>query len=352
MHGFAGPRWDDAGPRPAAPPFGRHERVTLLTPPAKCNGEIALRRWLTLRPVMPKVSARSLAALRRRGLAYAQLMRLDRPAGTMLLLWPTLAALWIAAAGMPPTGLLAAFVCGVFLMRACGCVINDIADRHVDGLVERTAQRPLATGRVTVVEAFAVFAALAGGALAVALTLNAAAVRLALIGMALAAVYPFAKRWTHLPQVVLGIAFSWGIPMAFAAVGGAVPPLAWLLFGGSLLWVVAYDTEYAMADRRDDEAAGVRSLAVLLGHADRWVVGALQCAALAAFVGVGVVAGYGVAWLAALAVAAFLLGRQQWMLRGREPAACLSAFRSNAWVGLALFVGAFLEHGLAEDGQA
>lgn len=301
---------------------------------------------------MRKVNAKHLAALRRRGLAYAQLMRLDKPVGTLLLLWPTLAALWIAAAGAPRGSLLAAFVAGVFLMRACGCVINDIADRGVDGLVERTAQRPLATGRIAVAEAFALFAVLACGALAVALTLNAAALRLAFIGMAVATVYPFAKRWTHLPQLVLGIAFSWGIPMAFAAAAGAVPPLAWLLFGGSVLWVVAYDTEYAMADRRDDVAAGVKSLAVLLGHADRWVVGVLQCAALAAFVGFGAAAGYGVAWFAALAVASFILAGQHWMLRESEPAACMRAFRSNVWVGFALFAGAFLEHGLAEGEPA
>ncbi len=288
----------------------------------------------------------NLATLRQRALAYAELMRLDKPVGTLLLLWPTLAALWIAAQGAPPTTLVAAFAVGVLLMRSCGCVINDIADRNVDGLVERTAQRPLPTGRVTLFGAFALCTALAIGALGVALTLNAPAIRLAFVGMAIAALYPFAKRWTHVPQLVLGAAFSWGIPMAFAAATGTVPPLAWLLFAGSLLWVVAYDTEYAMADRRDDRRAGVKSLAVLLGRADRAAIAALQCAALAAFIGVGAVAGYGIAWFVALAVAAGILASQHWMLREREPAACMNAFRSNAWVGFALFAGAVFEHGL------
>ncbi len=287
-----------------------------------------------------------MATLRQRSLAYAELMRLDKPVGTLLLLWPTLAALWIAAQGVPPATLVAAFAGGVLLMRSCGCVINDIADRNVDGLVERTAQRPLPTGRVTLFGAFALFTALATGALGVALTLNAPAIRLAFVGMAIAALYPFAKRWTHLPQLVLGAAFSWGIPMAFAAATGTVPPLAWLLFAGSLLWVVAYDTEYAMADRRDDRRAGVKSLAVLLGRADRAAIAALQCAALAAFIGVGAIADYSVAWFVALAVAAGILASQHWMLREREPAACMNAFRSNAWVGFALFAGALFEHGL------
>ena len=285
--------------------------------------------------------------LRQRLLAYAQLMRLDKPVGTLLLLWPTLAALWIAGEGAPPAALVAAFAGGALLMRSCGCVINDIADRNVDGLVTRTAQRPLPAGRATPVAAFALFTALAIGALAVALTLNAAAIQLACAGMAIAAIYPFAKRWTHLPQLVLGAAFSWGIPMAFAAATGSVPPLAWLLFVGSALWVTAYDTEYAMADRRDDERAGVKSLPVLLGDADRAAVGALQCVAMAAFVGVGAMANYGIAWFAVLAVAACILAGQHRLLREREPAACMKAFRSNVWVGFLLFVGALFEHGLA-----
>lgn len=271
--------------------------------------------------------------------AYAQLMRLDKPVGTALLLWPTLAALWMAAGGAPAAGILAAFVAGTFLMRSCGCVINDIADRNIDGLVERTAGRPLAQGRVSVAEAAGLFAALAALALAVVLTLNRLTQALALVGIAAAVAYPFAKRITHLPQVLLGIAFSWGIPMAFAAVTGAVPPTAWALTAASVVWVVAYDTQYAMADRRDDLRAGVKSAAILFGRRDRAAVAALQCAALGGFFGVGVVAHLGVGWNVALLAASALFAHQQWLLGKRQPAAYLKAFRSNAWVGFALFAG-------------
>ena len=279
------------------------------------------------------------AAASGRLVAYAQLMRLDKPVGTALLLWPTLAALWIAGQGMPAVGILAAFVAGTFLMRSCGCVCNDIADRNVDGLVERTAGRPLAQGRVSVAEAAGLFVALAALALAVVLTLNRLTQALALVGIVAAMAYPFAKRVTHLPQVLLGVAFSWGVPMAFAAVTGAVPPIAWTLTAASVVWVIAYDTQYAMADRRDDLRAGVKSAAILFGQRDRVAVAALQCLALAGFVGVGLAADLGAGWYVALVVAAVLFGQQQWLLRERQPAACLKAFRGNAWVGFALFVG-------------
>ena len=286
----------------------------------------------------------NVATFRQQAPAYARLMRLDKPVGTLLLLWPTLAGLWIAAEATPPLALIAAFAAGAFLMRSCGCVINDIADRHVDGLVERTAARPLATGRVTLLEAAALFGLLAISALGVALTLNAPAIRLACVGMAIAATYPFMKRWTHFPQVVLGVAFSWGIPMAFAAATGRVAPLAWLLFAGSVAWVVAYDTQYAMADRRDDAKAGVKSLALLLGKRDHATIATLQGVAVAAFIAVGIVADHGPAWFVAVAAAAGILASQHRMLRERAPAGCMRAFRSNAWVGFALFAGAVLEH--------
>ena len=284
------------------------------------------------------------AAMSGRLVAYAQLMRLDRPVGTALLLWPTLAALWIAGQGVPAAGVLGAFVAGAFLMRSCGCVINDIADRNIDGLVERTAGRPLAQGRVSVAEAAGLFVALAALALAVVLTLNRLTQALALAGIAVAVAYPFAKRVTHLPQVLLGVAFSWGVPMAFAAVSGTVPPIAWALTAASVVWVIAYDTQYAMADRRDDLRAGVKSAAILFGQRDRVAVAALQCAALAGFVGVGIAAELGLGWYVALVVAAALFAHQQWLLRGRRPAACLKAFRGNAWVGFALFVGVAWDH--------
>ena len=277
---------------------------------------------------------------RRRIGAFARLMRIDRPVGTLLLLWPTLAALWIAAEGVPPLGILAAFVAGTFLARSAGCVINDIADRGVDGRVERTRNRPLPQGEVSVNEALALLAILAGLCLAVVLTLNAPARHLALAGAAVAALYPFLKRWTHWPQAVLGVAFSWGIPMAFAAVNGATDSIAWLLFAASLLWIVAYDTLYAMVDRADDLVVGVKSTAVLFGNADRAVIGALQLATVGLLVWVGARAGLQHGWYLATAVAAGLFGYQQWLIRDRGRDGCFRAFGNNVWVGFALFAGA------------
>ena len=276
--------------------------------------------------------------------AYLQLMRLDRPVGTLLLLWPTLAALWIAAEGTPPWPIVAAFVAGTFLMRAGGCVVNDMADQDFDPHVTRTADRPLATGRVSRTEAGGLFVVLALLALAVVVTLNTLTRLLAVAGLAIAIAYPFMKRYTHLPQVVLGVAFSWGIPMAFAAVTGDVPVPAWLLFFASLLWIVAYDTEYAMVDRRDDLRAGIKSIAILFGQADRAMIGALQVATLAMLILVGANAGLGVAWFAALAIAAALFGYQQHLIREREESRCFAAFRNNTWVGFALFAGAVAEY--------
>ena len=276
--------------------------------------------------------------------AYLQLMRLDRPVGTLLLLWPTLAALWIAAEGTPPWPVVAAFVAGTFLMRAAGCVVNDMADKDLDPHVTRTADRPLATGRVSRTEAGGLFVVLALLGLAVVMTLNTLTRLLAVAGLLIAVAYPFMKRYTHLPQVVLGVAFSWGIPMAFAAVTGDVPTPGWLLFLASLLWIVAYDTEYAMVDRRDDLRAGIKSIAILFGQADRAMIGALQAATLAMLILVGANAGLGVAWFAALAIAAALFGYQQHLIREREESRCFAAFRNNTWVGFALFAGAVAEY--------
>ena len=276
--------------------------------------------------------------------AYLQLMRLDRPVGTLLLLWPTLAALWIAAEGTPPWPVVAAFVAGTFLMRAAGCVVNDMADKDLDPHVTRTADRPLATGRVSRTEAGGLFVVLALLGLAVVMTLNTLTRLLAVAGLLVAVAYPFMKRYTHLPQVVLGVAFSWGIPMAFAAVTGDVPTPGWLLLLASLLWIVAYDTEYAMVDRRDDLRAGIKSIAILFGQADRAMIGALQAATLAMLILVGANAGLGVAWFAALAIAAALFGYQQHLIREREESRCFAAFRNNTWVGFALFAGAVAEY--------
>ena len=277
--------------------------------------------------------------------ALARLMRVDRPVGTLLLLWPTLAALWIAAEGLPPIGILAAFIAGTFLARSAGCVINDIADRRVDGHVERTRDRPLPAGEVSLIEALVLLVVLAALCLAVVLTLNAAARWLALAGAGIATAYPFLKRWTHWPQAALGVAFSWGIPMAFAAVNGTINVIAWLLFGASLLWIVAYDTLYAMVDRDDDLIVGIKSTAILFGNADRAVIGVLQLATVGALMGLGVVAGFADGWYFGVAAALGLFVFQQRLIKHRHRDACFKAFRNNVWVGFALFAGAVTEFG-------
>lgn len=277
---------------------------------------------------------------------YLALMRIDRPVGTLLLLWPTLAALWLAAEGIPPLGILAAFVAGTFLTRSAGCVVNDMADRRFDPHVRRTRNRPLATGEISPARALALLAALAAAALGVALTLNRQAQLLAVAGAAMAVLYPFCKRWTHLPQAALGIVFSWGIPMAFAAVRGEVGLSGWLLFAGSLVWVVGYDTIYAMVDRDDDLRIGIKSLAVLLGRADVFAIGALQCAALALFAAAGAAAGAGAAYYLGIGAAALLFVYQQALIRGRQRGACFRAFGSNVWAGFALFAGAAASYAL------
>ncbi|MYJ75862.1 MAG: 4-hydroxybenzoate octaprenyltransferase [Gammaproteobacteria bacterium] len=278
--------------------------------------------------------------------AIARLMRVDRPVGTLLLLWPTLAALWIAAGGLPPLGILAAFVAGTFLARSAGCVINDIADRRVDGEVRRTRDRPLPTGQVTLGEAFLVLGVLAALCLAIVLTLNVPTRWLALAGAGIAATYPFLKRWTHWPQAALGVAFSWGIPMSFSAINTSIDPVAWLLFAASFLWIIAYDTLYAMVDRDDDLIIGVKSTAILFGRADRAVIGVLQLASVALLVLLGVRAGLQDAWYFGVAVALGLFVFQQRLIRNRDRDACFKAFGNNVWVGFALFAGAVVEFGM------
>ena len=276
---------------------------------------------------------------------YLRLMRVDRPVGTLLLLWPTLAALWLAAEGMPPVGVLVAFVVGTFLARSAGCVINDIADRKFDDHVARTRDRPLATGEVSLPAALVLLAILAAACLAVVLMLNRLAQALALGGALVAAVYPFLKRWTHWPQAALGVAFSWGIPMAFAAVNGAVSGAAWLLFAASLVWIVAYDTMYAMVDRDDDLKVGIKSTAILFGRADRLIVAVLQLLVLVMLLGLGTVLALGAAYYLAVVVIGGLFVYQQWLIRGREREPCFRAFGNNVWVGFALFVGTVV-HGI------
>ncbi len=280
-----------------------------------------------------------LAALR----PYLGLMRVDRPVGTLLLLWPTLAALWLAADGAPPIGLVIVFVIGTWLMRSAGCVINDIADRRIDGHVARTEGRPLATGAVSTRNAILLFLGLAAAAGALLIFLNPLTRLLAVAGLGIAAVYPLMKRWTYLPQVVLGAAFSWGLIMAYAAVQGRLPIDAWLLFIASLTWIVAYDTMYAMVDREDDLKIGVRSTAILFGAQDRLMIALLQGVTLTALLLLAeVIAARGAFQLGILASAGFFL-YQQYLIRHRDRDGCFAAFANNVWVGFALFAGAVLE---------
>jgi 4-hydroxybenzoate polyprenyltransferase len=267
------------------------------------------------------------------------LTRMDRPIGALLLLWPTWWALWLAAGDFPPWKPLVIFTLGVFAMRAAGCAINDYADRKLDPQVARTAGRPIAAGRVTPREALIVFAGLLAFAFLLVLLTNALTIKLSFIGAALAALYPFTKRYTDLPQVVLGAAFGWAIPMAFAAIQGTVPPLGWLLFIANILWSVVYDTEYAMVDREDDLKAGARSTAILFGDADLLIIGVLMATLMVALAMIGTRAHLAWPYWLGVAAAGGLFGWQQWLIRNRERDACLAAFRHNNWVGLALWIG-------------
>ncbi len=278
---------------------------------------------------------------------YALLTRIDRPIGTYLLLWPTLWALWLAAAGVPDLHVLAVFIAGTFLTRAAGCAINDFADRHIDMHVRRTSSRPLATGAIRAWEAPALAVVLLLIAFALVLTLNQLTLYLSAGAVVLAAIYPFSKRFTHLPQVFLGAAFSWAIPMAFAAQTGTVPPLAWLLFTVNLIWTVAYDTIYAMADKPEDLEIGVKSTAILFGDYDRHMVGLLQALTTVGLLLVGLRFELGESYYAGVAVGVLLFAFQQFYIADREPAHCFRAFLNNAWVGLAVFLGIVVHYALA-----
>jgi len=267
---------------------------------------------------------------------YLQLMRLDKPVGTLLLLWPTLAALCMAAQGLPPLHLVVIFTLGTFIMRSAGCVINDFADRKVDGFVERTKERPLVTGAISSQQALVLFFGLIISAGLLLLFLNQTTQLLAFGGLALAIAYPFMKRWTHMPQVVLGAAFSWGIPMAWSAQGLAVPPESILMFCTSLLWIVAYDTLYAMVDRNDDLKVGIKSTAILFGDLDKAMIGALQALTLAGLYLLGQKLGYAHAYYVGLVIILGLFVYQQWLIRDRDRMGAFAAFRNNILVGASL----------------
>jgi 4-hydroxybenzoate polyprenyltransferase len=275
---------------------------------------------------------------------YVRLMRLHRPIGIWLLLWPTLWALWIASAGRPDAHVFLILVLGTIVVRSAGCVINDYVDREIDPHVARTADRPLATGEVAPAEALLLFAALMLIALGLVLTLNALTVTFAAAGAVITMLYPFTKRFLSTPQFVLGVAFSWGVPMAFAATAGDVPRVGWLLFLAAMIWVVVYDTQYAMTDRADDLKVGVRSTAILFGDLDRQFIAGLQVLLLASLVLVGRSAAMTVWFYGGLCAAACFAIYQSYLIRDRDGVQAFRAFLNNAWFGGAVFAGIVLDY--------
>ncbi|MDA6067611.1 4-hydroxybenzoate octaprenyltransferase [Idiomarina abyssalis] len=276
--------------------------------------------------------------------AFWQLMRADRPIGTYLLAWPTIWALMIAGAGNPPMRIVVIFLLGTFVMRSAGCVINDFADRNFDGHVRRTRQRPIPAGKISATEAMIGFIALLAIAFGLVMQLNTQTVMLSFFAAGVAALYPFCKRWTHLPQVVLGIAFSFGILMAFTALESEQWLIAGLLFLTNVIWTVAYDTEYAMADREDDLKIGLQSTAILFGRFDRLAIGLMQLVSLALLAWVLYLLSAEIwAWLG-LAVVLLLFGYQHWLIRHREPGKCFQAFLHNHYVGMVFAIGLALHY--------
>ena len=275
--------------------------------------------------------------------AYLTLMRLDNPVGTLLLLWPTLTALFMASQGRPTIELMIIFTLGTILMRSAGCVINDIADREFDRHVERTENRPLTTGQIKLRNAQVLFLGLVSCAACLLFFLEPLTQKLAVIGLLLATMYPFAKRYTHLPQVVLGAAFSWGIVMAWAEANGTLKSDAILMFTASLLWIVAYDTQYAMVDRNDDLKIGIKSTAILFGKWDRGIIALLQACALFILCLLGLKLGYKNFYWISIAAAAGLFVFQANLIKARARDNCLLAFKNNVWVGASIFLGAMLE---------
>ena len=278
---------------------------------------------------------------------YVELMRLDKPIGIWLLLWPTLWALWLAGEGKPDPGIFAVFMFGVVIMRSAGCVLNDLADRNIDPYVERTRMRPIASGAVAPLEALTLFVALALIAVGLAAMLNRPAQVLAVVGGGLTIVYPFIKRFISIPQFVLGAAFGWAVPMAFAAQTGETAQIAWLVFGTAVIWAVIYDTFYAMVDRDDDLKVGIKSTAILFGDADLFVIGGLQVLMLVALVFIGDMAELGFWYFGSIALAAMLMAWHQWLARDRQPAACFRAFLHNHYIGMIIFIGIVLHYTFA-----
>ncbi|MGJ8581288.1 MAG: 4-hydroxybenzoate octaprenyltransferase [Psychromonas sp.] len=276
--------------------------------------------------------------------AFLQLMRADKPIGTLLLLWPTLWSLWIAADGIPDVSTLVVFCLGVFVMRSAGCVINDFADRKVDGFVERTKNRPLPSGRATSKEAIYLFIGLALTAFLLVITQNKLTIQLSFIGLLLAFVYPFMKRFTNLPQFVLGLAFSWSIPMAYAAQANQLSYVVWLLFIANMTWTIAYDTMYGMVDKEDDLKIGIKSTAILFGKFDKIIIAGFQLATLLILLAVGILESMSNFYYIALIIVLGLFIQQQIRIKNRDRASCFKAFLDNNYVGFTIFVGLFLTY--------
>ena len=274
--------------------------------------------------------------------AYLELMRMDRPIGAFLLLWPTTWALWLAGNGQPDPTIVVIFIVGTFAMRAAGCVVNDYADRHIDPHVERTRNRPLASGDLSGKQALGLLISLLILALILVLQLNRSTQLLSLFAIFIAGLYPFTKRFTHLPQLVLGVAFSWGIPMAYAALTGSVPLEAWMLFGANFAWTVAYDTQYAMVDRDDDLKIGVKSTAILFGQYDNLLVGLLHLVCLMVLILIGWQRGFQWHFYLGPGLALIFAGYQQYLCRNRDRELCFRAFLNNNWFGAMIFFGLVL----------
>jgi 4-hydroxybenzoate polyprenyltransferase len=270
---------------------------------------------------------------------YRRLIRLDKPIGILLLLWPALWALWLAGDGQPRWGVVLIFILGVALMRSAGCAINDYADRDFDGRVDRTCNRPIATGEVHPKEALWIFVILSLLAFGLVLLLDIKTILMSFVAVGLAALYPFMKRYTHWPQLVLGMAFGWAVPMAYMAQTGEIPLVGWLLYAATVIWALIYDTEYAMVDRADDLRIGIKSTAILFGRYDRLIIGLLQLVMLGLLLVIGQLEALGWAYYLGLAAAALFALRQQQLIRHRQPDACFTAFLNNNCLGLAIFLG-------------
>ena len=275
---------------------------------------------------------------------YYLLMRMDRPIGTWLLLWPTFWALWIAAEGIPPISIIVIFALGVFIMRSAGCVINDYADRNIDKHIERTKNRPITSGKVSPGEALGLFAFCILIAFLLVLFLNVYTILLSFVALLLAAIYPFMKRYTHYPQIVLGMAFSWAIPMAFAAQLNDIPEAAWILYFVTILWIVSYDTMYAMADREEDLKIGVKSTAIIFADNDKLIIALLQAAFTLGMFSIAWLVSGGLFFYLGIAGSIVFSVYQQYLIRNREQKTCFQAFLNNHWLGMLVFIGIFLNY--------